>query len=279
MRVEWVHPSWRDLVIEALAADAAERRAFLEACELPGLELALSVAGGASGERALPLLVADEDWDALGDAVHRVGRDATQPELARLLAALGAALDAAPTERAEHEIKALAELALDTVRRRMEAGRTAWEPGALEAWFVLSRAVDRPVAAPDMGPTADALRPHAVNADEDDSVRRLDAWLAISAVVAAHHPHAARWLTAERPMIVDFLRQLEAGRGLVSAPVASALDGVLRAHPPLADRALHLVHTRATGHWGAFEEAFAPPLAPDLPPADVSRVRRILLDL
>ncbi|HEY3187892.1 MAG TPA: hypothetical protein VGJ70_10480, partial [Solirubrobacteraceae bacterium] len=75
MRVVWVHPSWRDLVVDHLAASPAERRAFLEAAELPGIELALSTAGGPHGERALPLLVADEDWDALADAVHRLSRE------------------------------------------------------------------------------------------------------------------------------------------------------------------------------------------------------------
>ena len=174
MRVEWVHPSWRDLVIDALSADAAERRAFLEACELPGIELALSTGGGATGGRTLPLLAADEDWDALGDAVHQLCRDASQPELARLLGALETAVYAAPTLRAEGELRALAELALDTVRRRMEAAGAVWEPGALEAWFVLARRVDKQIAAPDMGPTAGALRPAAVDADDDESVRRLE---------------------------------------------------------------------------------------------------------
>ena len=32
MRVSWVHPSWRDLVIESLAADPVERRRFLSRC-------------------------------------------------------------------------------------------------------------------------------------------------------------------------------------------------------------------------------------------------------
>jgi hypothetical protein len=53
--VTWVHPSWRDLVIDELAADADARRRFLARCTIDGLVLALSTGGGASGERALPL--------------------------------------------------------------------------------------------------------------------------------------------------------------------------------------------------------------------------------
>jgi hypothetical protein len=85
MRVTWVHPSWRDLVIDHVAADPESRRAFLRATELPGLELALSTGGGKAGERELPLLVDDEDWDALGDAVHRLCREAPEKRIRRIL--------------------------------------------------------------------------------------------------------------------------------------------------------------------------------------------------
>ena len=50
--VTWVHPSWRDVAIEALADDAGERQRFLHACEVDGLALALSV-GRRRGGRAL----------------------------------------------------------------------------------------------------------------------------------------------------------------------------------------------------------------------------------
>ena len=56
MRVDWVHPSWRDLVIESLADDAAARRHFLARCGVDGAALALSGGGGAAGERERPLL-------------------------------------------------------------------------------------------------------------------------------------------------------------------------------------------------------------------------------
>ena len=70
MRVEWVHPSWRDLVIEALAEDAETRRHFLPRCGVDGAAVALSGGGGAAGERERPLLRCDADWDALGDGLY-----------------------------------------------------------------------------------------------------------------------------------------------------------------------------------------------------------------
>src|SRR5439155_7708898 len=62
-RVSWVHPSWRDLVIEELRADREGRQRFLNACSLEGIRLAISTAGGTSGERSLPRLAEDLDWD------------------------------------------------------------------------------------------------------------------------------------------------------------------------------------------------------------------------
>ncbi|PYJ68659.1 MAG: hypothetical protein DME76_11680 [Verrucomicrobia bacterium] len=70
--IEWMHPSWRDLVIDHLASDDQAREAFLCRCGLQGFLLALSSAGGATGQRQSPLLTRTEDWDALIVAVPRV---------------------------------------------------------------------------------------------------------------------------------------------------------------------------------------------------------------
>jgi hypothetical protein len=53
MRVEWLHPSWRDLVIEHLAGDADARARLLTGCSGHGVLLALSFGGGEHGDREL----------------------------------------------------------------------------------------------------------------------------------------------------------------------------------------------------------------------------------
>jgi hypothetical protein len=88
LRVQWVHPSWRDVVIDALAADADARRHFLQRCGVDGVALALSWGGGAEGERERPLLRADADWDALGDGLYALCHDADEVEAVRLLGVL-----------------------------------------------------------------------------------------------------------------------------------------------------------------------------------------------
>lgn len=61
--INWVHPSCRDLAIEELSSNRPDRERFLSHCTDPGLLLALSLAGGDKGERALPLLQEPQDWD------------------------------------------------------------------------------------------------------------------------------------------------------------------------------------------------------------------------
>lgn len=97
--VAWVHPSWRDLVIDELAADLSAREAFLSACSLDGLLLALSRAGGASGERIRPLLCSDHDWDTARERLHRLIPELADHDLLRLLATLEDALGRHPATR------------------------------------------------------------------------------------------------------------------------------------------------------------------------------------
>jgi hypothetical protein len=63
--VDWIHPSYRDLVIEELERDSHASEHFLEHCSWIGTKLALSLAGGDRGVRRYPLLRTDKSWDIL----------------------------------------------------------------------------------------------------------------------------------------------------------------------------------------------------------------------
>lgn len=73
--VRWIHPSYRDLVIEELALDAGLTAVFLQGASAEGIALALSRAGGATGERNLPLLQTPSAWNALATACERLAVD------------------------------------------------------------------------------------------------------------------------------------------------------------------------------------------------------------
>ncbi len=63
--IDWIHPSYRDLVIDELEKNEASAIYFLERCSATGIQLALSVAGGASGDRRFPLMSSPRSWDVL----------------------------------------------------------------------------------------------------------------------------------------------------------------------------------------------------------------------
>jgi hypothetical protein len=187
MRVTWIHPSWRDVVIEDLAERPRARRRFLGRCELPGAVLALSLAGGPTGERRLPFIRDDRDWDALSDAVHRLARTLDDDGVAALLHALRDASAAGAGEEVRAELDAIAELALATLRRRWGAERQPLDVTALEAWWSLRKAIRAGVEAPDVELTWKALAPRSqIRLADARDVERLQAWLHLVEVLVAH---------------------------------------------------------------------------------------------
>jgi hypothetical protein len=163
-----VHPSWRDLVIAALADDPLERRRFLAHCGVDGAALALS----------LPLPAEDADWDALADGLHRLCAELDEDDAVRLLTVL------ADTEP-EPEISALADL----VARRLGArwrGR-AVSVDALAAWAAVAARLPDPPEAPAAAATWIALEPqHAPRSPAE--LERFADWLRLAELLARHDP-------------------------------------------------------------------------------------------
>jgi hypothetical protein len=121
--VTWVHPSWRDLVIDELVMDDEARSRFLERCSLEGALLALSRGGGRLGERRWPFLVTHGDWDRVAERLNELGRDLADPDVLRLLATLE---DGFQTLRGPEltEFAAVAEAALRGLASAWRTGRS-----------------------------------------------------------------------------------------------------------------------------------------------------------
>lgn len=189
-----MHPSWRDLVIDELAGDPAARPRFLSAVGLDGALLALSTAGGARGERLLPLLAADADWDALGDRVRALGGELDARGHARLLDAMTAAIGA--TDRADperyREAVALAEQALAHAVTLCDHGPQPLEVDLLRSWYALAGRVGVAPAPPALDRTWAALLPASDELDAPSDfcapseLERFDTWLALCEVLADH---------------------------------------------------------------------------------------------
>jgi hypothetical protein len=187
-----VHPSWRDLVIEELSHDIGARQGFLRACAADGAALALSHAGGTAGERALPLLATDSDWDVLGDRLHELMRELEDQDLARVLLALAEAL-AVVNDRAQHpEAQSLATYLLRTTAQTWAQQRRPLSVFLLDAWYSLNAYAVKQATPPPLAATWAELRPGSQllqNADGSE-LARADEWLALAQLIRERDPGA-----------------------------------------------------------------------------------------
>ena len=241
--IDWVHPSWRDVVIDELRQDAGARARFLGACGIYGVMLALSWAGGSMGERTLPLLVSDGDWDALGDRLAQLLRELDDGDLARLLAALDSVLTAGLERALAIEAQSLAEYVLGAIHRSWSAEARVLPVFLLESWYALNVTVPRPAPSPPLGPTWTELHPPRALLTEPLTVgvlERVDEWLALVQLLMRYDPDLESFQFEPRDQ--QLLGHLALGLTSEVPPEARSLaEGVLARIRALAPDYGHLV--------------------------------------
>jgi hypothetical protein len=85
--VDWIHPSYRDLVIDELIQDSSLRTTFLRRASLEGVKLAVSDTGGRYGNRKMPFIRSAESWDILRDrCLALIASDAGDRDLLEVIA-------------------------------------------------------------------------------------------------------------------------------------------------------------------------------------------------
>ena len=117
--VNWIHPSYRDLIIDEMARDLPLQLKFLEKTSITGIKLALSVAGGSSGLRAFPLMSSAECWQSLKKRSLEFTRDVRVTE--ELLRAL---VNALSNKNLEVKIR---DSILDILRECCDLAYEQWE--------------------------------------------------------------------------------------------------------------------------------------------------------
>ncbi len=195
--IGWVHPSWRDLVIGVLREDSAARQRFLAACGIYGVMLALSREGGIAGERVLPLLMNDTDWDALGDRLGELLRELDDRDLVRLLMGIEEVLNAELESSQRGELQSLARYILGATRRSWIKQSRALPVFLVEAWYAVNAAVPERVDSPLFGRTWTDLHPPAsllIESITPAALQQLDEWLALVQVLVRHDRDALRTL-------------------------------------------------------------------------------------
>jgi hypothetical protein len=291
--VDWVHPSWRDLVIEQLAEEPAARRRFIASSGIDGLALALSREGGAAGERSFPLLRSDSDWDALADRLTDLLQTFEDQDLARIMAVLGEAVTDDPVSPEWREPTALARLVLVAAARRWDRERRPVPAFLLDAWYRLEDSAAGDVEPPALALSWAELHPASPTATglERSELVRADEWLTLAGTLALHDPAGLSALGFFGPD-QEFLRQLiGAVRQTTDAdcrPLArSVLVRIQEVAPRLrrvAELADQLVEFDAgNAHWWVPEDLAAPPTRERIlsGPVEFTRedVDRVLSDL
>ena len=279
-RVAWVHPSWRDVVIDELASDTDARRAFLRDCSVEGVLLALSTAGGVGGERSLPLVVDDGDWDLVADRAAGFVSELDDPTIVRLVTVISEAHSVAP-ERETAELDALGGSVLERLARRWNSAHAVIPVGVLAAWFELAARLRQRPPAPELGPTwVEYLPTERVDISDQSELTRVDDWITLAALIREHAPQLlAAFGFPERQAEVLQLLVLDAG-GCVGAPspppFRDLIVAVLRRLADLAPE--HVVGAHVTANRVARmsgETQFEPSRHP---PRGISAELRAVLD-
>jgi hypothetical protein len=135
--VEWIHPSYRDLIIEQLHGGGTLKSAFLKGMNLAGIKLALSDSGGPSGKLRFPLISSAKDWDTLQHRTLEVARSSNVMDQTALLTVLIAALDSSVGPERSTLLKILT-ATCQLVRQQWDSTQAKLDASAIRAYAAAS---------------------------------------------------------------------------------------------------------------------------------------------
>lgn len=148
--VSWIHPSWRDLVIEELGQNRKFRKKFLSRCSYLGFIIALSIGGGATGQRDLPLLLDMEDLDLSISQISELIKNDNWWQIFRILNSLIKCLESQATK--EHElVSTISEKCKILCLAFVERSKTNTNPfnaQTIETYYKLQTLCHAPIAHP-----------------------------------------------------------------------------------------------------------------------------------
>ena len=125
--VEWIHPSYRDLVVEQLRDGGSLKTEFLKGMSLQGIKLALSDTGGEGGILRFPLMRTRSDWTLLDRRCTEIIRNSNVDETAALLTILSNAIDQTTGDNEKQVLTATIETACTIARERWDATKAQLE--------------------------------------------------------------------------------------------------------------------------------------------------------
>ena len=95
-RINWIHPSYRDLIIEEIEKNRELRLTYLRNAGVEDIKLALSDTGGISGKRNLPFIIDSESKSILSSRISNISNTLSSGDLWTLIIILVNSVQIAP---------------------------------------------------------------------------------------------------------------------------------------------------------------------------------------
>jgi hypothetical protein len=153
--VDWIHPSYRDLVIDELIQNADLRNTFLRRVSLEGVKLAVSDTGGRFGKRRLPFIRSAESWDVLEErCLSLISSDAGDREVLEILG--NAAAQNTSPEHSSRWVRLLTSVC-NAVRGKWDTESRVIGSADLEAFTKARKYSDPELTLPTLLPTWEYL--------------------------------------------------------------------------------------------------------------------------
>ena len=149
--IAWIHPSYRDLVIESISKNPAMRFRYLDQGGMPAITLALSQEGGATGQRSFPLMLDGESWDTLESTCIAQLNNGLKEDEASILGILNGAITANSPHR--ERLGRLASTVCETLRQKWDIKRSKLDTGRLEQFYALAERSSQYVPSPKLTTT------------------------------------------------------------------------------------------------------------------------------
>ena len=213
--IDWMHPSYRDLVIDELTADAGLQHGFLSSMGLSGIKLAISDTGGKEGDRRFPLMNLPDSWEILEGRCQWVVRLRNVRECVELMTVLESSREAIRDGVHAARISAILSQVCEEVRQRWNASREPLAAGDLGAYVTASIHLQPlpqlPILDSSWAYAENALRKHLKQ--RGDAIIRLPfgvrEWLMMTRVILKAEPRFLQQIGFPARNVDDVTRLLD----------------------------------------------------------------------
>lgn len=213
--MDWTHPSYRDLVIDEMALDAGLHLRFLETMSLPGLKLAVSQAGGTTGEREYPLMKSRADWELLRERCSTLTSGGTVAEVTDLLSSLKSAAEAATIPDTKGELIQTIVIVCDQACKSWDRSGVVLDVDSIRAYSEASLLLSPMLSLPRLERTwhsAEALFKDVLSeAGAGGTIfpKNLKDWVELTIAIRMNEPRLLRRAEFPEKYVADITRLLE----------------------------------------------------------------------